>query len=120
MDKIFRRIIDNHFSELKGTTVNASVPVPEALINEVIRTALQGDRNISYCQISIDGENQVSIKLKTRLLPWSLHLKLKLDRSVDFVSFSSPKIRAWLENNLLLGKLGAFFNMLPEGIRLYG
>jgi len=47
-------------------------------------------------------------------------LKLKLDRSVDFASFSSPKVRAWLENNILLGKLGSFFNALPEGIKLYG
>jgi hypothetical protein len=47
-------------------------------------------------------------------------LKLKLDKSVDFASFSSPKIRAWLENNILLGRLGSFFNALPEGVKIYG
>ena len=31
----------------------------------------------------------------------------------------SPKIRAFLENNVLLGKLGSLFKALPEGISLY-
>jgi hypothetical protein len=47
-------------------------------------------------------------------------LKLKLDNSVDFASYSSPKIRAWMENNRLLGSLGSMFNALPEGIKIYG
>ncbi len=58
--------------------------------------------------------------MKTNLLPWPLNLKLKLDKSVDLASYSSPKIRAWMENNLLLGSLGSLFNALPEGIKLYG
>jgi hypothetical protein len=120
MDKIFQRIIDNNFSDLKGTTVEATVPVPEYLINEIIEAALRGNKNVEACRVSIHGQNQVSANIKTALLPWSLNLKLKLDHSVDFASFSSPKIRAWLENNVLLGRLGAFFNMLPEGIKLYG
>lgn len=36
---------------------------------------------------------------------------------MDFTG--SPKVRAFLENNLLLGKLGALFKALPEGIRIY-
>ena len=120
MDKIFQKIIDNNFSELKGTTVDATVPVPEYLINEIIEAVLRGNKSIESCRISIYGQNQVSANVKTTLLPWSLNLKLKLDRSVDFASYSSPKVRAWLENNVLLGRLGALFNMLPEGIKLYG
>jgi hypothetical protein len=119
MDKIFQKIIDNNFSELKGTTVDATVPVPEYLINEIIEAVLRGNKSIESCRISIYGQNQVSANVKTTLLPWSLNLKLKLDSSVDFASFSSPKIRAWLENNRLLGKLGSFFNALPEGVKLY-
>jgi hypothetical protein len=120
MDTIFQKIIDHHFSDLKGTTVNASVPVPEYLINEIILVALQGNKTIESCLVSIHGQNQISAKVKTTLLPWSLNLKLKVDHSVDFESFSSPKIRAWLENNILLGRLGALFNALPEGVKLYG
>ena len=120
MDKIFQKIIDNNFSDLKGTIVNATVPVPEYLINELIETALQGNRNIESCHVTIHPQNLVSANVKTTLLPWSVNLKLKLDRSVDFASFSSPKVRAWLENNILLGKLGSFFNALPEGVKLYG
>ena len=120
MDKIFEKIINNNFSDLKGTIVDATIPIPEYLINELIEATLQGNKNINSCKMSIHGQNRVDVNLKTSLLPWSLNLKLKLDNSVDFASFSSPKIRAWLENNILLGKLGSFFNALPGGVKLYG
>ena len=120
MDKIFQKIIDSNFSDVAGTKIDATIPVPEYLINEIIAVALQGNKHIDSCQVSIHAEKKVSANLKTTLLPLSINLKLKLDRSVDFASFSSPKVRAWLENNILLGKLGAFFNALPEGIKLYG
>ena len=118
MDKIFRRIIDNNFSDLKGLAVDASIPVPQNMINEIIDAALQGNKNIEYCRLSIGGQNRVVIKLKTPMLPWPLDLKLKLFKSVDLAR--SPRIRASLENNILLGKLGSFFKALPEGIKLYG
>jgi hypothetical protein len=120
MDKIFQKVIDNNFSDLKGTVVDASVPVPEYLINEILQVALQGNSSIESCQVSIHGQNRVAATVKTTLLPWSINLKLKLDNSVDFASYASPKIRAWLENNILLGRLGSFFNAMPEGIKLYG
>lgn len=118
MDKIFQRIVDNDFSDVRGLTVDASIPVSQQLVNEVIEAALQGNKNIEYCLVSIGGQNRVSVKLKTALWPWPLDLKLKLFRQVDLGR--TPRIRASLENNLLLGKLGAFLNLLPEGIKLYG
>lgn len=118
MDEIFQKIIDNNFSDLKGLAVDASVPIPQKLINEIIESALQGNKNIEYCRVSIGGQNKVSVKLKTTMLPWALGLKLKLFRSVDLAR--SPRIRASLENNLLLGKIGSFFKALPEGVNLYG
>jgi len=120
MDKIFQKIIHNNFSDLQGTTVDALIPVSKSLINEFIAAALKGDINIASIQASIHAQNRVSLDVKTTLLPWALHIKLKLDTSIDFASYSSPKIRAWLENNRLLGSLGSFFNALPEGIKLYG
>lgn len=120
MEAIFQKIIDNHFSDVAGLTAAAAIPVPESLINEILAVALQGDKMIAACQVSIHEQNRVSVRLKTSLLPWSLNLKLKLDESVDLASFSSPKIRAWLENNRMLGSLAAFFNALPKWIKLYG
>jgi hypothetical protein len=120
MDKIFQRIINNNFSELRGTVVDASVPVPEALINEMIQAALKGNKSIASVRASVHAQNRVSVDVKTTLLPVTINLKLKLDTSVDFASYSSPKIRAWMENNRLLGSLGSMFNALPEGIKLYG
>ena len=118
MDQIFQKIIDNNFSDLKGLAVDASVPVPQNMINEIIDAALQGNKNIEYCRVAIGGQNRVTVKLKTTILPWPLDLKLKLFKSVDLAR--SPRIRASLENNLLLGKSGSFFKALPEGIKLYG
>jgi hypothetical protein len=120
MDEVFQKIIDNNFSDVAGLRADASIPVSQSLINEIIAAALQENRTIEDCQVSIHEQNRVAMRLKTSLLPWSLNLKLKLDRSVDLASFSSPKIRAWLENNQLLGSLGAFFNALPEWAKLYG
>ena len=118
MDGIFEKIIDNKFSDLKGLTVDASIPVPQHIINELIEIALQGHKNIVYCQVTIRGQNRISVKLKTASWPWPLDLKLRLFKTVDLERF--PRIRASLENNLLLGKLGSFFKALPEGIKLYG
>ena len=120
MDNVFKRILDNHFSDLKGTVVQAKIPVPQALINELLQAGLKGKRSISSIQIAVHPQNRVSANVKTTLLPWALNLTLKLDTSLDLGSYSSPKLRAWMENNQLLGSLGAFFNALPEGIRLYG
>lgn len=120
MDRVFQRIIDSNFSDLKGTIVDASLPVPQTLINELIEVLLRGNKSISSCVVSVHPQNRVSVNLRTALLPWPLHLKLKLDKSVDFASYSSPKIRAWMENNRLLGSLGSMFKALPEGIKLYG
>ena len=120
MDKVFKKIIDNNFSDLRGTTVDASIPVPQYLINELITETLRGNKNIASVRVSVHTQNRISLDAKTNLLPWPLNLKLKLDKSVDLASYSSPKIRAWMENNLLLGSLGSLFNALPEGIKLYG
>jgi hypothetical protein len=120
MDKIFQKMIHNNFSDLKGTTVDATIPVPQYLINELIAEVLKGNKNVASVQVSIHKQNRISSDVKTNVLPWPLNLKLKLDTSVDLASHSSPKIRAWMENNRLLGSLGSLFNALPEGIKLYG
>ncbi len=120
MDKIIQKIIRNNFSELKGATVDASIPLPQQLINELIAEPVKGNKNIASVRAAIHPQNRISVDVKTTLLPWPLNLKLKLDKSVDLASYPSPKIRAWMENNLLLGSLGSMLNVLPEGIKLYG
>jgi hypothetical protein len=120
MDKIFQKIVNNNFADLKGATVDALIPLPQALINELIEAALKANKNISSVRASVQPQNRVSVDVKTTLLPWVLHLMLKLDKSIDLASYSSPKLRAWMENNRWLGSLGSLFNALPEGIKLYG
>ena len=114
MDEIFRKLIDSNFSDLTGLTVDASVPVLEQIVNEVIESALQGNKNIRECHVSIHDRNKVSVNLKTALWLWSINLKLQLDGAVDFTG--SPKFKIWLENHILLGKLGSLFKALPAGV----
>jgi len=118
MDAIFQRLIDNNFSDLAGLTMDASIPMPEQIVNEIIEAALRGNKNIHECHVSISGQNKVSVNLKTPLWLWPINIKLKLESSVDFTS--SPKVRATLENNVFLGKLGTLFKMLPEGVNIQG
>jgi hypothetical protein len=120
MDKLFGKLKAGDFSDLQGLTGDLSIPVGQTIINELIQAELQGHKSIASCVISIHPQNRVSIDLKTTIFPLPLNLKLKLDKSVDFASYASPKIRAWLENNLLLGSLGSMLNVLPPGIKLYG
>jgi hypothetical protein len=118
MDEIFRKLINKNFTDLAGLMVDASIPVPEHIVNEVIEMALRGNKNITECHVSINGQNKVSVNLKTPLWLWPINIKLRLESSVDFTG--SPKIRASLENNAFLGKLGALFNALPQGVNIQG
>ncbi len=117
MDEIFQRLIDTNFAELSGLTVDASIQVPENLVNEIIQSTLQGNRSITYCRLRISRDNRAVADVKSPLLPWTVHLKLKLFRSVDFTA--SPTVRAFLENNILLGKLGSLLKVLPKGITIH-
>ena len=116
MDEIFRKLLDDNFADLAGLTVDASIPVPEHIINEVIELALRGNKNINECHVSISGQNKVSVNFKTPLWLWPINIKLKLENSVDFTG--SPKIKASLENNVLLGILGSLFKALPDGVTI--
>ncbi len=117
MDNIFRKLIENNFSDLAGLTVDASVPVPERIINEIIQVSLQGNKNVTECHVSIGGQNKISAIIKTPLWPWPINIKLKLERIVDIIG--SPMVRASLENNVLLGQLGALIKALPNGINIH-
>ncbi len=118
MDEIFRKLLKDNFTDLAGLTVDASIPVPGYVVNEIMVTVLRGNKYIQDCHVSISGENRVSVDLKTPLWLWPVNLKLKFERSVDFTG--SPKIRASLENNVLLGRLGALLKALPEGVQIQG
>jgi hypothetical protein len=118
MDEILQRLVRDNFSELVGLRVDASIPVPERLVNEIIGSAIRENKNINYCRISISPQNRISANLRTPLWPWPLELKLRLDRIVDFRR--SPLLRAKLENKVLLGRLGSFFKFLPDGVHIAG
>lgn len=118
MDALFRKFLDNSFSDLAGLTMDASIPVPEQIVNEIIEITLRGNKNINACRVSIGGQNKVTLHLKTPLWLWPINIKLQLASSLDISG--SPKIRASLENNVFLGRLGALFKALPAGVNIYG
>lgn len=116
MDVIFQKLIDDNFSDLAGLKIDTSIPVPERLVNEFVGRAVRENKNISYCRVSISRGNRVSVNLKTPLWPWPVELQLRLEREVDLRG--SPRLRAQLENKVLLGRLGSFFKVLPEGVTI--
>lgn len=116
MDEIFRELIESNFSDLRGLTAHASIPVPQQLVNEIILAAIQDHSKIRDFEVLIHRQNRVSINLKTALWPWPVELKLRLDTRVDFSG--SPKIRARLENKVLLARIGSLLNVLPAGIHI--
>ena len=118
VNKILQKIIENDFAELDGLAVDASIPVPQEMINEIIAAALQGNQNIEYCRVNIGEQNRMSITVKMTRWPWPVNLKVWVFKSVDITP--APKIRVLLENNVILGKLSSFFKALPEGVKLYG
>jgi hypothetical protein len=117
MDTIFLRLLENNFSELPGLNVEASIPVPESLVNELIESQLQRQKNITSCRVMIGEQNRLNVHFKTSLVPWPLNLKLKLFHSIDLTD--SPKMRAFMENNVLLSKIASSLHALPPGISIY-
>ena len=117
VEEIFQRLIDRKFSELRGLTIDASIPVPELLINEIIVATMPRNGNISDVELFVYSQNRVSLNLKTTLWPWPLELKLRLDHQVDFRG--TPIIKARLENKVLLARLGSFLKALPAGISIH-
>ena len=61
MDTIFKRVLENNFSEFNGLTIDASIPVTESLANEIITAALSDNREITYCHVKIQRENRVNV-----------------------------------------------------------
>ncbi len=120
MEAIFQKLIESDFSDIAGLRANASIPLSQSLTNEILGVVLQGDKTIQSCRVYIHEQNRVSVRLKMSLWPWPLDLNLKLDKSVDYASLSSPKMRMWLENHRVLGRLGSLFNALPQWARIYG
>ena len=116
MEQIFRRILDDDFSDLAGLAIDASIPVPEHLINEIIAAAIRANDNIRYCRVSVRRQNRISVNVKSSLWPWPLELKLRLDWAVDFKG--PPRITARLENKVLLARIGAILKVLPVGISI--
>ena len=70
MHKIFQRIIHTNFSELRGATIHASVPLSQSLIDELLAEALKGNKNVASIQASIHAQNRISLDVKTTVLPW--------------------------------------------------
>jgi hypothetical protein len=118
MDRVFQKLLDDNFTEIAGLTVDATIPVSERLLNESIETALQGNKDLTYGRVTIGDQNRIVLDVKTPRWPWPLKIKLRLFRSVDLAQHS-PRMRAFLENHALLGRLGTLLKALPDGISIY-
>ena len=117
MNNNSQQFIDKEFSSITGLTVDASISISEKLLNDRIASELQGNEKIAYCRVSVEPHNRLDVHIKTSFWTWPLNLKLRVFSSVDFNQ--PPKIRAFLENHVLLAKLGSLLKALPHGIDIY-
>lgn len=117
MDKIFQRLMDGDLTEVNGFTVDAGITVSEELANEIVALIIEDTPQVESCRVKIHAENRIALDVKSSLWPWPLQVKLRLFRSVDVAD--SLRLRAFLENHLLLGKLGSLLKLLPDGIQFY-
>lgn len=117
MDKLFQRLIDGDLADLSGLTMDATITVTEPLANEIVILALEGNPQVEYCRVQIRPANKITLNVKSPHWPWPFNIKLKLFGSVDLTH--APTIRAFMENNVFLGKLGSLFKVLPDGIHFY-
>ncbi len=117
MDKIFQRLLDSGDSEPGELTVDATITMSESLATQLNAIALEGNPKIEYCRVHIHSGNRITLDVKSPLWPWLITVKLKLFGAVDLTG--SPTVRAFLENHILLGKLGSLLNALPNGIHIY-
>ena len=58
MDKLFEKILANNFSDFAGLVADATIPVPEYLINELVAESLRGNKNVTACRVQVEPENQ--------------------------------------------------------------
>lgn len=111
------------FRDLAGTTINATVPVSERLLNEIVAATLPKNVPVRDVRVHPEPGNRFSVRIapKAAFLP-QLTLKLDIERQPQFPTQPELVLRMATMGGLLGFASAAFpiASMLPPGVRLEG
>ncbi|HJR61931.1 MAG TPA: hypothetical protein VJ813_21165 [Vicinamibacterales bacterium] len=118
---ILNQLQSGRFRELSGARLTATVPVPEALLNELIAASLPPGAPVRGVTIhpGSDGRFSVRIVPKAALLP-AITLKLAIDEQPRLPDLPVLVLRLATLSGLFGLASGAVSGMLPPGVKLEG
>lgn len=128
MDPRIARLLDHlqrtGFADLRGAHASAHVPVPERLLNDMIKDALPQGGAVREARVRPHAGNRLDIQVKLSrpaFLP-PVNVTAAIERQPELPH--SPEIVLRLSTlpgvMSLAGGAAAFFNVLPPGVRMEG
>ena len=125
MEKLVERYINSGFSDFKGLSIDAKIPVTEGVLNEAVHESLVGNDSVQHLWISIREQNTLNVDLRVRwgLLAKTFRFDASVGKEIDFQT--TPKLTISLSGSgLSLGILARIANsvlgVLPKGIDIVG
>lgn len=120
-EHIFRLLAENP-SELKGLSIEGTIPLTERIINKLIENELKNNRMVKYCKVSIGDQNHVKISMV--IFQWidiPFKLEARIERVIDFTVTPILKIHLLDDTILRIAKLvGLFRRLAPTGVTIDG
>ena len=121
--EILRHLQATQFRDVAGSSLSATVPVSERLINEVVTASVPRGAPVREVHVQPLANNAFSVRISPRapLLP-SISLRLTIDRQPAFPEFPVLVLRLATMGGLL-GLAGAALpiaRLLPPGVHLDG
>ena len=126
MEKLFNRYREHDFSEFKGIHLDATLPITEVVLNDVVQEFLGAHNdNVQHLRISIRDQNTLNVDVRVKLgfLAKTFNFDAIVGEQIDFQA--SPKLKISLSGSgLPLGILARIankiFGVLPEGVNIVG
>jgi hypothetical protein len=127
MDEGLQRIIErqraNGFSGFRGASVTGTIPLSEAVLNEVVLAGLsEKETPVQRMRILLPGGNRIVVDLLVRVLivNKAFRLELEADELIDFAR--EPVLRLRFVGAGLTGFLIEIFSGMvrQEGVRITG
>ncbi len=113
------------YADFAGATLQGSIPITEHVINDLLRTSLDGSTQvIRQLQIRLFEQNLILVTgvVHKWFLVKRFEIELWVEPEIDFMR--APRLRLWLPRSSLFGSVGhlltTFGVWLPRSIHVTG
>lgn len=119
--EILKYLRSSGFRDLAGTRLTATVPLPGALLNQVIAASLPPGAPVRSVTIEPDAADRFSVRIapKMTLMP-AITLRLTIEEQPRLPESALLVLRMATLSGLFGLASGAISGMLPPGVRLEG